>query len=269
MAKRDRSTPKDQQARIQVMKAEHGRYYVNARAGTGKTESLARRVAYALRLEDNGVRVYQPSDILCVTFTNGAEDEMRRRIKAILSSEGGGLEKEVNSVYIGNIHKFCLRFLKTNGRGLHPFTIIDEISLTAFVDSESSLEYETSSGRHKTKRVTMEEVRKYAATMRQIQEKHPARVRMKYFTRIPKAKKAVLENLAKRYIAYKREHNYCDFDDILIGTYSRLSEKDARVKYPKMSAYKWIQVDEMQDLNPLQHGIISKLIRDRNSTVCY
>lgn len=269
MAKRDRSTPKDQQARIQVMKAEHGRYYVNARAGTGKTESLAKRVAYALQLEDNGKRVYQPSDMLCVTFTNGAEDEMRRRIKSILSQEGSGLEKEVNSVYIGNIHKFCLRFLKTIGRGLHPFTIIDEISLTSFVDAESSLVYETSSGRHKTKAVTMEEVRKYAATIRQIQEKHPARVRMKYFTRIPKAKKAVLENLANQYIAYKREHNYCDFDDILIETYSRLNEKGAREKYPKMSSYKWIQVDEMQDLNPLQHGIISKLVRGRKSTVCY
>ena len=269
MAKRDRSTPGDQEVRIQVMKAEHGRYYVNARAGTGKTESLAKRVAYALQLEDNGTRVYQPSDMLCVTFTNGAEDEMRRRIKAILSKEGSGLEKEVNSVYIGNIHKFCLRFLKTIGRGLHPFTIIDEISLTSFVDSGSSLVYETSSGRHKTKAVTMEEVRKYAATMRQIQEKHPAKVRMKYFTRIPKAKKAVLENLANQYIAYKREHNYCDFDDILIDTYSRLKEKGAREKYPKMSSYKWIQVDEMQDLNPLQHGIISKLVRDRKSTVCY
>lgn len=269
MAKRDRSTPKDQQARIQVMKAEHGRYYVNARAGTGKTESLAKRVAYALQLEDNGARVYQPSDMLCITFTNGAEDEMRRRIKEILTKEGSGLEKEVNSVYIGNIHKFCLRFLKTIGRGLHPFTIIDEISLTSFADSESSLEYETSSGRHKTKRVTMDEVRKYAATMRQIQEKHPAKVRMKYFSRIPKAKKAVLKNLANQYLAYKKEHNYCDFDDILIDTYSRLSEKGARQKYPKMSAYKWIQVDEMQDLNPLQHGIISKLISDSDSTVCY
>lgn len=269
MAKRDRSIPKDQEVRLQVMRAEHGRYYVNARAGTGKTESLANRVTYALRQNENGVRKYLPSDMLCITFTNGAEDEMRRRIRTILAKEDKELSKEVGAIYIGNIHKFCLRFLRSVGKGIHPFTLIDDISLASFVDASSRLDYETSSRKHKRKSVTMDEVRKYAATMRQTQEKHPAIVRMKYFTRIPKAKKAVLENLASQYIKFKKEHNYCDFDDILINTYSRLRQKDARKIYPKMSSYKWIQVDEMQDLNPLQHGIISKLIAGRKSTVCY
>lgn len=268
MAAREHNNPRDIEIRRKVKEAEGGRYYINAAAGTGKTQSLAERVAYALCLEENGELKYKPSEMLCVTFTNSAEKEMRYRIESILDDKKKALKLDVGKVFIGNIHKFSLRFLRANNHGQYPYTIVDDISKLKFTDDMSLLDESTSRPKNSSY-VTRDEVRKYAATMRQKAEKHPRNVRMRYFDRLPKAKKQKLEEFALKYIKYKQDNALCDFDDILIDTYSLLAAKGAGKADLKMASFRWIQVDEVQDLNPLQHGIISKLIQDKKSTVCY
>lgn len=269
MAGREHNNLRDAEIRRKVKEAEVGHYYINAAAGTGKTQSLAERVAYALCIEENGALKYKPSDMLCVTFTNSAEKEMRSRIESILKDKKKVLKIDVGKVFIGNIHKFSLRFLRANNHGYYPYTIIDDISQLKFTDDKSLREESSAKKSKKDSDVTLDEVRKYAATMRQKSEKHPRNVRMRYFARLSKAKKQNLEKLALQYIEFKRKNALCDFDDILIDTYSLLAKKDAEKSDLKMSSFRWIQVDEVQDLNPLQHGIISKLVQDKKSTVCY
>ena len=80
--------------------ATEGYVRVVAGAGTGKTGALIRRYAYIVN--ELGI---SPSNILCLTFTNKAAGEMKRRIKSMLGAAA-------DTSYISTIHGFCARILR-------------------------------------------------------------------------------------------------------------------------------------------------------------
>ena len=241
-------------AREQVKDLKGGSYYINAAAGTGKTQSLAERVVNAL--SDGKC---EPSQMLCLTFTNSAATEMRERISALIENSGtdGGkdLKKKAEMVSIGTIHKYCYQRLPERRYR----TIIDSRELPRIIK-----EIAKEPGKYSNK---PELVRKYAAILRQKKEGHPKDVLLQYFGPLSKNKRDELRKLAEGYSVYKGRNNRIDFDDLLISTYSALRKPKA--KESAKSSYSWIQVDEAQDLTPLQHGIIRQLVRDEDSTVCY
>lgn len=67
------------------------------------------------------------------------------------------------------------------------------------------------------------------------------------------------------YHSYKKEHRLLDFEDLLLYTYDALTQ-ETETKYKR---YSWIQVDEVQDLNPLQLAIIHKLTAENNVNLLY
>ncbi len=74
--------------------------------------------------------------------------------------------------------------------------------------------------------------------------------------------------LARQYQDYKQKNKLLDFEDLLILTYDALMDERFRLLTAKF--YRWIQVDEVQDLNPLQLAIIDAITdRDRKFTVMY
>ncbi|MBQ2215770.1 MAG: UvrD-helicase domain-containing protein, partial [Prevotella sp.] len=74
--------------------------------------------------------------------------------------------------------------------------------------------------------------------------------------------------LARQYQDYKQQNKLLDFEDLLILTYDALMDERFRLLTAKF--YRWIQVDEVQDLNPLQLAIIDAITdRDRKFTVMY
>src|SRR5437868_5497410 len=98
-----------------------GPLIVVAGPGSGKTRVITRRVAY---LVAQGV---QPWQILAITFTNKAADEMRRRIDDLIGAGGG--------VHVSTFHSFCARMLRQYeppGRK-HNYTIYDEDDARACV----------------------------------------------------------------------------------------------------------------------------------------
>jgi DNA helicase-2/ATP-dependent DNA helicase PcrA len=102
---------------IQAVKETEGYVRVIAGAGSGKTKTLVSR--YVHLVKDLGVN---PSNILCVTFTNNASREMRNRIKAQL--EGLNLSEG----YITTYHGFCVKVLREDIYKLQipqSFTILD------------------------------------------------------------------------------------------------------------------------------------------------
>ncbi len=73
--------------------------------------------------------------------------------------------------------------------------------------------------------------------------------------------------LALYYEKYKRQHDLIDFNDILLLAYDALSEDDLREhrgEVRQFKRYAWCQVDEVQDLNPMQMAIVDKLLVPRN-----
>ena len=119
MGKRDAATgPVRLNARqTQAVEASEGRVRLVAGAGSGKTRVLAHR--YAFLVNDLGI---SPGNILCLTFTNKAAQEMKRRISGMVD------RGSVND-FICTIHSFCVKFLRREIYRIgYPksFTVIDE-----------------------------------------------------------------------------------------------------------------------------------------------
>ncbi len=98
---------------IPVVKASQGYHLVLASPGCGKTHILAERIRYA---RERGVKY---EDMLCLTFTNRAAREMTNRIQKVV----GG---DFSELMVGNVHRFCSKFLFEQGRIPADSAIIDD-----------------------------------------------------------------------------------------------------------------------------------------------
>ncbi len=85
-----------------LVELDHGSALVLAGPGCGKTHILARRILHANTM--SGIAF---SEMLCLTFTNRAAREMKSRIESLSGHNAADL-------FVGNIHRFCLRFLFEN-----------------------------------------------------------------------------------------------------------------------------------------------------------
>ena len=98
---------------IPVVEASQGHHLVLASPGCGKTHILAERIKYA---RERGVKY---EDMLCLTFTNRAAREMTNRIQKVV----GG---DFSELMVGNVHRFCSKFLFEQGRIPADSAIIDD-----------------------------------------------------------------------------------------------------------------------------------------------
>ena len=98
---------------IPVVEASQGYHLVLASPGCGKTHILAERIRYA---RERGVKY---EDMLCLTFTNRAAREMTNRIQKVV----GG---DFSELMVGNVHRFCSKFLFEQGRIPADSAIIDD-----------------------------------------------------------------------------------------------------------------------------------------------
>ena len=224
-----------------VIEAQGGHFLVLAPPGCGKTELLTHRVINA---HEAGTPYEK---MLCLTFTNRAARGMRERIDATAGDSCEGL-------FVGNIHRFCSRFLYDNHIISHSTGIIDELDQKDIMDAFGFTKY-NANVEWKNERISASDVSKIAARMYQQEAGHPVEV-MVQEPYIPNMKgRSKAEEIARGYYEYKKANALMDFDDILLLTYTTLVE-DKDGKYPR---YSWIQVDEVQDLNPLQMAIVDLL----------
>lgn len=263
--------------------------------GCGKTHILTERIRYAH--EKEGV-AYE--DMLCLTFTNRAARGMMERIAGNITDDG------VENVFVGNVHRFCSKFLFSNGVIPAESSVIDEddgISILARFAGED--EYVVLS--NYAKRREYSDVFHLESMMHQIRHGYPKDLRvhpecispsdMAALRRICEVTKRPFDaeamtdiydhpdtyrdmaqsdttdygerqsilsllrkmTLAQQYRVYKNQNRLLDFQDLLLLTYDTLVA-DAETKTYKR--YPWIQVDEVQDLNPLQMALI-KLLTSR------
>ena len=247
-----------------------GRHLVLAPPGTGKTELIARRVVYALKQGMPKERMF------CGTFTIRAAVEMRERIMRY-----SGLEEDALPD-IGNIHHFCYNFLFRQRRLPMTLQIMDEHFAKELIldcctgllrdidDAEDALISDAQIPVLKREVEQLKEelhVKKggRADFLRRFLPRVTAQVA--YLTRceagVPSACRGKCEpsgmtlarEVARRYAAQKSRLFVMDFDDLLTKTYCLLDRGALKAS----EKYRWIQVDEVQDLNPLQWAIIEKL----------
>lgn len=236
-----------------VIEADDGYFLVLAPPGCGKTELLTHRI---LSAHEKGVDY---NDMLCLTFTNRAARGMRDRINEAADQPCEGL-------FVGNIHRFCSRFLYENQIVPMSTGIIDELDQKDIFDEFGFTKYNEN---HKgyDNQLQVGDIGRIASRMYQAEHNHPREI----WLDAPRFKtdevKRKSEEIAEKYHTYKQENNIIDFDDILLYAYTRMMEPD--YKDLQYSDYHWIQVDEVQDLNNLQFAIIDKLTAKEGFTVMY
>ncbi len=225
-------------AQLQAVMHHHGAALVIAGAGTGKTRTLAYRVA---RLVEDGV---PPESILLVTFTRKAARELLHRAAQLLD---GRCERVAG----GTFHSFAYAILRRYGQALglpSRFTVLDQSDATDVLDL---LRAELLSNRQRRfpQKKTLYDIYTAAlnrcSTIGQI-----VALEYPHFEHLTPE----LEQLYSSYRAYKRRHGLLDYDDLLLFLYQLLEEHPA-IRAQIHAQFRFIMVDEYQDTNPLQHRI--------------
>lgn len=283
-----------------VIAAQGGSHLVLAPPGCGKTQILTERIRVA---HDAGVAF---DEMLCLTFTNRAARGMMERIAHHLQTE------DVAALYVGNVHRFCSKFLFANGLVEAESAVIDDddaISILAnfYNEDEGAV---MQSYKRRQEYFTVLHLSNF---MEQIRHAHPRNLRihpecintddiaaMRKLCALQKRaftadamidiydraeafhdalnssdldygqQRIVLNllrkmSLARNYSDYKRQHHLLDFQELLLRTYDALTA-DTEGHFKR---YRWIQVDEVQDLNALQLAIIDLLTAPDCHTIMF
>lgn len=225
----------DDRNQQEIVELDRGSTLLLAGPGCGKTHILARRIYHA-----NAVLGIPFEDMLNVTFTNRAAREMKSRITSYLGYHPCGL-------FVGNLHRFCLRFLHYNHLVPHDMSVLDEDDQLEFLIDVLHIPNEWAASNFL----------RMASYLYQAEHDHPDEVTIK-----PGQMPTDVDY--ERYTLYKRfkeENRLMDFDEILLRTFTALSDRNADLL--GLTGFKWIQVDETQDMTPLQLAIVN-LLSDRH-----
>jgi len=225
----------------EVVRGAEGPSLVLAGAGSGKTRTLVYRVAYLL---EQGVR---PEEILLVTFTNKAAQEMRHRVETLLQTKAKGL-------WCGTFHHVANRLLRQWGKplGLEPdFGILDEEDSRDLLKAcLKSMEHEAGSGARLPKPAVMQALLSFSANA---QMSVAQTVAQNYAYLSPYT--PFFEKLQRIYIDRKRKTKSLDYDDLLLG-WLELLRRSETVRRNLTERFRYCLVDEYQDTNRLQHQIM-------------
>lgn len=209
---------------------------VTAGAGSGKTRLLTHRICYLI---EKGV---SPFNILAITFTNKATNEMKDRIAKMCDCK----------IWISTFHSMCVRILRENIDRIEGydknFTIIAEsdrekilkdLMKKAGCEDDEMSKVEIHLNNIKNKGLDIEE---YFAALREFGN----------------ANLRVYEQICYGYEEYLRKNNALDFDDLLNKTlFLLVNFKEVLLKYAER--FKYILVDEFQDTNLVQYKLVKLL----------
>lgn len=222
-----------------------GPLLIVAGAGTGKTKTLACRVSYLI---SQGVA---PERILLLTFTRRAAEEMLRRASAISSIE----ERVAKRVWGGTFHSVANRLLRTYAEpaGLNPgFSIMDRSDSEDMLDViRNELSLSTKESRFPRKGTCLDI---YSHRVNGVGDLDTVLKASFPWCAIWKED---LLRLFRAYAERKLERNVLDYDDLLLYWYHFL-EIDAMARLVG-NRFDHILVDEYQDTNPIQAGILKRM----------
>jgi DNA helicase II / ATP-dependent DNA helicase PcrA len=223
-----------------------GPLLILAGAGSGKTRVITYRIAYLI---GNGYA--EPGEVLAVTFTNKAAQEMRERVETVLGSECGG-------IWLSTFHALCARLLRREAPKIglsREFVIYDSADQLAVVrqgQRELGIDDKLVPSRAALARISQAKNRMEG----------PETLRGTWNLRE--------EQIAKIYDYYLRvlkDCNALDFDDLLLKTVE-LFETSEQTRDFYSRKFRYVMVDEYQDTNRPQYLLIRRLAAaHRNLTV--
>ncbi|MBV8152691.1 MAG: DUF3553 domain-containing protein [Candidatus Eremiobacteraeota bacterium] len=233
----------------QLAAVEHtdGPCLIFAGAGSGKTRVLTHRIAYLLEEK----RVF-PDRILAVTFTNKAAGEVKTRLQRMVG-------EAADDLWTGTFHSVCVRMLRRDGKkaGISSnFVIMDDTDQRQIIkDILHDLNYDERQVGLGQALSEISKAKNQLLSPDQYEKKHTS---------------FLGERFAGVYREYERrlsESNGLDFDDLILRTI-RLLENDAEVRTRYQNKFRYILVDEYQDVNYAQYRLCAILADEhKNITV--
>lgn len=216
----------------------NGPLLILAGAGSGKTRVLTYRIGYLLEQ-----RIVRPYEILAVTFTNKAANEMKRRVENLL-------QFPIDGMWIGTFHSVCARILRIEGAHLgydSNFTIYDQ-------DDQLRQIQQVMEGLNINQSILKPRQAHYAISDCKNKMLGPEQYERRAGTLVER-------QIAKIYWEYEtalRRNNAFDFDDLLIKPLD-LFTKEPAILEKYQSKFKYILVDEYQDTNKAQYYLVRQL----------
>lgn len=223
-----------------------GPLLVLAGAGSGKTSVLTTSIAYKIKEES-----VDPRNILAITFTNKAANEMKDRVGVLL-------DMDISYLWIGTFHSICARILRMNIDKIgysKNFTIYDsQDQRTLIRDIIKDLGYkdeinprlaQSIISNAKNKSIDPEEFLKLNFYMQNADE---------------------IAEIYKRYEKKKFEYNALDFDDLIEKVLELFSKDKETLRYYQ-DKFDYVFVDEFQDTNNSQYELIRFIAGDNSNIV--
>lgn len=208
----------------------NGPVIVFAGAGSGKTRTLTYRIAHMIQDEN-----IKPYNILAITFTNRATNEMKSRLLKLVG-------EDATKCHISTFHSFCARILRMEIEALgysRHFSIIDDDDQLLFISKllkEANVDKKLFPPRHVQKNIN----------------------RCKCFDMKPEVH--TYTTIYELYEAKMKEENLLDYEDLLIKVHE-IFKKFPEILEKYQEKYKYISIDEFQDTNLIQYKIAEILGR--------
>ena len=213
-----------------------GPILVVAGAGSGKTRVLTYRIANLIETHD-----IFPSNILAITFTNKAANEMKQRIESLVGPVS-------SQMWVGTFHSICVRVLRRDGDKIgysSDFVIYDTTDQKALVKAcykELNIDEKMTPIKHYQYKIS--EAKNDMITVDEYDKRFGGDFREKEFIK-----------LYRLYQAKLKQNQAMDFDDLLLKTIE-LFAKNKEVLSFYQNKFKYIHVDEYQDTNRAQYELI-------------
>ncbi|MCQ2461514.1 MAG: UvrD-helicase domain-containing protein [Clostridia bacterium] len=225
-----------------------GPLLILAGAGSGKTTVLVSRIAHIVELG-----LAKPYEILAITFTNKAANELKERIALYVG------EEEARDIWAGTFHSICARILRRSGAGLgysSHFTIYDtDDSKRIMKECQRLLNIDDKILPHKTILSAISKAKDELISPEEYAKQVGNDPRLKHFA-----------DCYKLYQQLLKSADAMDFDDIIVNTVKLLeTDKDVREYY--QAKFKYVHVDEYQDTNHAQY-VLTSLLAGHYNNIC-
>jgi DNA helicase-2/ATP-dependent DNA helicase PcrA len=234
---------------LQAVTQTDGAMLILAGAGSGKTRVITYKIAYLIER-----KLAKPEEILALTFTNKAAQEMKERASNLLAGE-------MKPPWISTFHAFGVRLLRMHIDKLkqsrtNNFTIYNEADQVSLLkDCLQELGSDAKSFKLSSLRSKISNIK------RNLMQKEDSKSMSSF---LPHDEKTM--EIFQLYQEKLQHYNALDFDDLLLKTFELLNKvKNIRDYYQEKFHY--VLVDEFQDTNKLQYAIL-KILVDRWKNIC-
>ena len=223
-----------------------GPLLILAGAGSGKTRVIAHRIAYLV-----SEKIAYPDQIMAVTFTNKAAQEMRERVERLL-------ETDCRAMWVSTFHALCARLLRREAHNIglsRDFTIYDSADQQAVIKQllkDYHLDSESYNPRMVLSRISHAKNRMEGPDS---------------FANTWNAKDKEIGKLFEGYIKALKNASALDFDDLLLATVE-LFDQNPAVRERYAHKFHYVMVDEYQDTNRPQYLLVKQIAgKHRNLAV--